>query len=225
MKKRLVAILSACILANTALAQEDAPCTGNYAKIICGTTPNCVQMPTSGDWTIDLGGCAAKVEIYVAATTNIPRIVLSNGPTSTANPIKVSLGGSFVSSDTPPAALAGLNWGGLSRGSVQAPVYLYGGITGNLTGGIDVSEVYYFEIDGAINASFTINGIVANDNLATVYAGSIGSSGEIRNTCSGKLKNVQIAGDVEGGIFNVYGDIGDVLSAAISSPTSRLAAL
>ncbi len=214
MPKRLMLCLFLACTARPALAQEDDPeDSGNQAVVTCGSTVYTTTLSGTGSITVSLQNCSSSVSVVinVASGTYIPRIVFSNSPTGSGKRVSVAVGGSFVSSDTRPATLAGQNWGGLDTSAVSIPVDLYGGINGDLTGDVTVSELYCFEAGGSINSSLTINGISAGPNLATVYAGSIGSSGEIRNTSSGKLKKVRVFGDVNGGIFNVYGDIGDVL--------------
>ncbi len=206
---------------HTALAQEDAACTGNYAKIICGTSSSCVSMPTSGSWNIDLNGCAASVEVYVAANTNIPRIQFSHLP-SHGNRIRLSLGVPFSNSFSTPASYAGLDWGGLDYvGTLFADVDIYGGINGSLTGSARFGEVYRFDIGGAIDAPITIDGDASTGpNIATINAESITANGQIRNTGTGRLRQITVAHDVAGadhssntnlgGIFNNGGSIGDV---------------
>ncbi len=232
MLERLMMCLFLACFSRTALAQEDDPeDSGNQARVTCGSTTLVTPLFGTGSITVSLQNCTSSVLVVidVASGTYIPRIVFSNSPASGGGRrVSVAVGGDFVTSDTRPSTLAGQDWGGLDTSAVNVPVDLYGGINGDLTDSVTVNEVYCFEAGGAINASLILHAVSSGPNLATIYAGSIGSSGIIRNTDSGSTKNtgkilkVQVAGDVlgasnlttdpgTGGIFNDSGPIGKII--------------
>ncbi len=231
MKKSLALIFCAMLgMVKAAHArQEDTTATIRYTNCNTGALDHIDFDNNTPFVNLDNLQSSCDIVIYVTAPTdvNIPPIHIRSGP-GAGHRINVAIGSSFRTDTLAPAKTA-LNWKGLDAISGLAPVYLYGGITGDLIGPVTVDEVYRLDVGGAIASTFTMHAQAGGTGVATIYATSISATGQIQNITTdtdhpadGRLKEITISGDVlgakhgvtrssiSGGIFNEYGPIGDV---------------
>lgn len=131
------------------------------------------------------------------------RIELTGGPPAGSPPVKISLGFAFNELAGDPTSV-GNNWGGLDARGLNNS-WFYGGIGGNLTGDINVDQLFRFDAGLYIQASVTAGGS-GNGSYFIV------ESSQITNTGSVILETGNID-RVRGGAINgvVRADAGNIV--------------
>lgn len=167
---------------------------------------------------LNLNACASRVYIYSCDAsgnpgplTDMPRIKFTGGPTG-ANPLPVLITLGFAGPSASAATPVGSNWAGLDARALGRSQF-YGAIGGNLTGTINVDELYRFDAgeaiqaevragatNGALGANFIVGAtsitgpvVLESGTIRLVTAESL--SAEVKSI-GGSITEVEVRGNV-----------------------------
>lgn len=191
----------------------------------CNSPTDIFEVTTLDDsepHTFFISACVTSVGIVASNNqTNIGNINIQPIPGQLPGTVAIGIAGpgyAGCGGNVMGSSRRGLNFDGLSTSGFTSR--LYGGINGDLSGPITVSELCGFEVGGIMRAGIFVGKIAPLDVRpfgATVRAQEIravgGAAGRIQiqsTQNAGKLLRVSVGGDVTGSIENFGGPIGDV---------------